>query len=145
MKLLRKKNNRVNSSNNLSAIHIEKNVAKGFGDIRGNGLFTEKIFIYTFILWGGSILLQIGLILLSLGKLPPQIPLFYSLPWGDSILTKPLFIWILPLNTLLWGIIDFSIIRKNKDRFINNILAGCLILVCFLSVFGLIKLIELLI
>lgn len=47
------------------------------------------------------IAIQVGLIFVSLPKLPPQIPLFYSRPWGETMLAPNIFIWILPLSNLI--------------------------------------------
>ena len=43
-----------------------------------------------------SILAQASLILSASGKLPPQIPIFYSKPWGEPMLGPPIALWILP-------------------------------------------------
>ena len=44
-----------------------------------------------------------GLIFLgfSWSKLPPEVPLFYSLPWGKEQLASPVFLWFLPLSSLV--------------------------------------------
>lgn len=50
------------------------------------------------LLFIGSILL----ILLRWRSLPPQIPLFYSRPWGEEQLVHPAWLFLLPLSPLAW-------------------------------------------
>ncbi len=40
-------------------------------------------------------------LLLSWTKLPPEVPLFYSRPWGEEQLVSPLFLWFLPGSSLI--------------------------------------------
>ena len=42
-------------------------------------------------------LLMVGLFGIKFSTFPPQIPLFYSRPWGESQLTDWWFIFLLPL------------------------------------------------
>ena len=50
---------------------------------------------------------SLSLLLLTWKNLPPQLPLFYSLPWGEEQLGKPVFLLILPLSSLFWGTLNF--------------------------------------
>jgi len=45
-------------------------------------------------------------------RLPLQIPLWYSLPWGEDRLVSPLYLLILPFGALVWYIIGFAIALK---------------------------------
>lgn len=35
-------------------------------------------------------------------SLPPQVPLFYSRPWGEEQLAHPAWLFLLPLSSLAW-------------------------------------------
>ena len=45
-------------------------------------------------------LAQSLMILIFWGKLPPQVPLFYSKPWGEAILAPAIALAILPITTI---------------------------------------------
>lgn len=49
----------------------------------------------------GFTVLSLLTILWRWNRLPPQVPLWYSLPWGGSQLAQPLFLFILPIGALL--------------------------------------------
>ena len=68
----------------------------------------------------GANILMIGLFIWRLSKLPPQIPLFYSQPWGEDQITDSWMIIILPLTLNILFILNRYIFRK---YFINNPLA----------------------
>lgn len=60
--------------------------------------FWSKIFF----LAGGLLAAgQTGLLIWAQGRLPPQIPLFYSLPWGEARLADPVWLWTLPILSAL--------------------------------------------
>jgi len=46
------------------------------------------------------------LLLFSWFKLPPKVPLFYSLPWGEEQLASPFYLWLLPASSLAIIIIN---------------------------------------
>ncbi|OGD89593.1 hypothetical protein A3D81_01505 [Candidatus Curtissbacteria bacterium RIFCSPHIGHO2_02_FULL_40_17] len=56
-----------------------------------------------------SILAQASLILSASGKLPPQIPIFYSKPWGEPMLGPPIALWILPAISTVSSLVNFSL------------------------------------
>lgn len=53
--------------------------------------------------------LQIGLILINWSKFPPQVPIFYSRPWGEQMLASPLFLLTLPALGIIFGAVNFAI------------------------------------
>lgn len=68
-----------------------------------------------------SFISQTAIILLSFNKLPPEIPLFYSRPWGGKILASPKELWILPgilglIFTINW-ILARILVSKNSFLF----------------------------
>lgn len=46
------------------------------------------------------------LLLFSWFKLPPETPLFYSLPWGEEQLASPFLLWLLPGSSLVTILIN---------------------------------------
>jgi len=104
--------------------------------------FSFSILIFCIL----SILAQVSLILVSWGKLPPELPLFYSRPWGEAILASPLFLWILPTVAALLTIANFSIaifwLRTNY--FLTRVLIIFAALVAFATLYDSAKIISLL-
>jgi len=49
---------------------------------------------------------QLGLILFFWRRLPPEVPLFYSRPWGKEQLTTPWSFFILPALSLIVFLIN---------------------------------------
>jgi hypothetical protein len=43
---------------------------------------------------------------LSWFKLPPQVPFFYSLPWGKEQLAPPAYLWFLPASSLVLVLVN---------------------------------------
>ncbi|MGB9911464.1 MAG: hypothetical protein ACPLKP_02555 [Microgenomates group bacterium] len=74
------------------------------------------------------IFLQLGIIIFSWQNLPPQIPLFYSLPWGKERLSSSLSLFILPIFSLGIFLINCLIIplliKKTEEKFALDILEG---------------------
>lgn len=53
--------------------------------------------------------IQAGLVLRFAPELPPQIPLFYSLTWGEPRLGAPIYLWLLPGLSLLILLFNFAV------------------------------------
>ena len=82
-----------------------------FRPISHIGFFWQEKFNGQIFRWNLFFLFIQGLLLfLKYTDLPPQIPLFYSLPWGESQLANSSLIFILPSISVL-------------ILFVNNILA----------------------
>jgi len=92
-----------------------------------------------------SVLAQIILIFAFWGKLPPEIPFFYSRPWGEVILASPIVLWILPAIALFLPLLNFlvAIFLKEKD-FLLRTLAVSSLLIALMTLLGLAKIILLL-
>lgn len=93
-----------------------------------------------------SILLEAAIILFSFKKLPPQLPLFYSRPWGEQILASPLFLWILPAVILVFSVLNFWILTQMKEGFfLRRVLMVFTLIVSLVLNYALWRLINLLI
>ena len=76
-------------------------------------------------------------------QLPPQVPLFYSRPWGERQLVSPFTLLFLPFLSLVMLIINILISRfLMAYPFLVNMLFGSGVLFSFLSLIGLIKIIT---
>lgn len=84
-------------------------------------------------------------LILSFENLPPEIPLFYSLPQGEEQLGKPLFLLILPLGCLLLGILNFflAVFSFGRQPLSAKILIWVTALLIFSATITLVKIVFL--
>ncbi len=110
------------------------------------GLGADRFAFWIFLFSLVSILAQVSLILVSWNRLPPAIPLFYSRPWGEPMLTSPIFLWILPAIGLAVTIVNFSlsIFAFSKNRFLTQVLVTFCLVVAFATLYDAVKIIGLL-
>ena len=103
----------------------------------------KKISQLAFVLWLGELLL----IIFGWKFFPSEIPLFYSRPWGQEQLAKPLVLFILPglgliiffLNSLI------SNLAPKEEHLMKQILAMAFLVFNFLSLITLIQIMRLVI
>lgn len=87
-----------------------------------------------------------SLILVSWSKLPPQLPLFYSRPWGEAMLAQPLYLWILPAISAGAIALNFFLSSVVADtKFLARVLSIFALLVCLAATYTGGKIISLLI
>ncbi len=105
----------------------------------------DKFFFWGIIFCLGSIILQFFLILESWRRLPLQLPLFYSHPWGETVLAKPLELWLLPAVTAVFTIINFilAVTIFGENRFLHRILVVASLVVAVAMLYDLFKIITL--
>lgn len=104
----------------------------------------------TFFAWAIcilSILAQTSLLLVSWGKLPPEVPLFYSRPWGEQILAVPIFLYLLPAVALFCLLLNFLLANfiLRGDFFLRRVLLATAILVAVATLYNTVKIVSLLI
>ena len=114
---------------------------------RSFGLFSDKLLFFIFLFCMLSTLLQSLLILTSFSKLPPEIPLFYSKTWGAQMLAPKLYIWILPVITIVIYLLNMLISRLLlfKDEFLKRALFITSAIVATAAFLGTSKIISLLV
>lgn len=118
---------------------------QNFYDIE-EGVARDKFSLSVLIFSIFSIFLQGTLILINWRKLPPELPLFYSQPWGEKMLARPLFFLILPVIVLVFLISNYWILLLQKENvFLRRIITAFTLLVSFFCTYSLIKIISLLI
>ncbi len=105
-------------------------------------LVQDRIFKLALFLAVLFFLATLAVLSFSLARLPQQVPLFYSLPWGESQLADAGWLWFLPalefliliLNLILATSLDLK--EKILARFlsITNIVFNLLILVTLIKI-----------
>jgi hypothetical protein len=85
---------------------------------------SDRLLIFNFIFCILATLAQVSMILVSIGKLPPQLPLFYSRVWGEAMLAPNIALWILPIIATFAVIVNFLIVNFGvyQNRFLSRIL-----------------------
>ena len=84
-------------------------------------LLSDKGNLWALIVSLALIAAQIVIVAYYFGKLPPQIPIFYSTVWGNPMMGPNVFIGLLPtlalICVLLNVILYFLFFRNNKQSF----------------------------
>ena len=103
----------------------------------------KKILQLAFIFWLGELLL----IIFGWKFFPSEIPLFYSQPWGQEQLTKPLALFILPgLGLIIFFLNSFiSNLVSKEASLMKQILAMAFLVFNFLSLITLVQIMRLVI
>ncbi|MCW1949181.1 MAG: hypothetical protein KIH89_001900 [Candidatus Shapirobacteria bacterium] len=91
------------------------------------------------------ICLQIGILSWKFTLLPPQVPLYYSLPWGDSQLANNSSLFMLPTISIVILFIDslFSVSFFKNLPLLSRLSVTTSLLVSFLITITLFKIIFL--
>lgn len=81
------------------------------------------------------IILMIIVMALVYRHLPPQIPLFYSQPWGKNQLANRAWLWLLPGSSLVFSLINLRISSHNlnQENFLSQSLMWTSLLVVILA------------
>jgi hypothetical protein len=113
-----------------------------FKDILGDKTITSAFFINIFV-----IVTTIVYTLFSYGKLPPLIPIFNQLPWGEQRLGATFTIFIPVLIALLIFAINIftSASIYKKVPLISRMLAGVSLLIGILTFLFIVRIITLII
>lgn len=110
----------------------------------GKSISADRFSQVAFIICLVSTLFLSSLILVSWQKLPPELPLFYSRPWGEPMLTKPIFLWILPAISAGVVIVNFGAKSLLGEKFLARVLVVFALLVSLAAAYGGVKIIALL-
>ena len=99
---------------------------------------------FPFLLLSSLVLLtQLLLLTFLFSRLPPQLPLFYSLPWGPPQLTTPPFLFLLPTLSLTLLLTNSLLAHLIKDNFISHLLWITATLVALMATYTLIHILVL--
>jgi len=91
------------------------------------------------------IVIQIGLLAWKFTQLPPQVPLYYSLPWGESQLATASYLFLLPTISIVALFIDnlFAVSFFKNQPLLSRFSVITSLLVSFFSAFTLIRVVFL--
>lgn len=68
-------------------------------------------------------------------SLPPQVPLFYSRPWGEAQLAQPLFLVLPLLLGIVFIIVNAVLAKKWEDSFLkHSLIFGAVLASLFASI-----------
>lgn len=108
------------------------------------GLFGDKLIRRNFKLCLFLVSLSLLLIVLKFRELPPQVPLFYSLVWGEKQLADRLLLFLLPFFSLIVLLLNSYLANKNREEIVTvRLLIAGTLLFSLLSLIALIKIIFL--
>lgn len=109
-------------------------------------LSSDKLTFFVFIFFVISVLLQSLLILFNWRGLPPEIPIFYSRPWGEPMLASPIFLWILPVATVLFVLVNYLIALYflRSFNFLSRVLIVFSAIISFATLYDVIRIVGLL-
>jgi hypothetical protein len=83
-----------------------------------------------------------GLLAMFWKSLPPEVPLFYSRPWGQDQLVSPYFLWTVPLLGTALGLLGgFISQRVTTDKVLRGILIGSILVIQIILILGLIRIV----
>lgn len=110
------------------------------------GLFSDRVDVAILAFCLFFELAQLLLIGIYWKRFPPQIPLFYSKPWGEGILASPVLLWLLPALALFYIILNFTIaiIIYKFEKFLARVIVCASGLVSFISFYAVFKIVTLL-
>ena len=93
------------------------------------------------------ILIQLAFLLINFKRLPSEVPLFYSLPWGEKRLADFKFLFLLPFLSLVIMTFNFMIAKKlyNNERLLSRMISSVafvFVLFCLITLFQIIYIIT---
>jgi hypothetical protein len=106
---------------------------------------TDRYIKIPFLAGLACLLLQMSLLILAQSHLPPEVPLFYSHPWGKLQLASKTTLWLLPFSTTLVFILNLVLANlvSRQERLLAKILIGTGVSFSFLATYTLIKIVML--
>ncbi len=87
------------------------------------------------------VLLALGVLIWGIRYLPPEVPLYYSRPWGQTQLAVPWLLFLLPGLGLLFLLVNMIIggMVFGFDKLLARILLNTAALTGFLTAFALVR------
>jgi hypothetical protein len=121
---------------------------KFFAPIARLGQFWQQNFNSKFFRWNLIfIVIQLAVLIWQFGNLPQQVPLYYSLPWGELQLASASTLFIIPTLSIVLFLVNhlFAIGFSQKDILLSNMLIFTSLIVSFFFLVTLLKIIYLVI
>lgn len=84
-----------------------------------------------------------GVIILRWGALPPELPLYYSLPWGEQQLASPYELLLLPIISLVFYFLNLllAFLFAKENRLLYKILVFTAVFAYILLTYSLIRIV----
>lgn len=102
---------------------------------------------YVFLIFRINVLvlvIQFGYLLFFFNRLPPEVPLYYSLPWGVSQITSVKDLFILPIVSILILIVNNCLsILINENKLLSKILISNSLIISIFNLVTLVRIINL--
>jgi len=117
-----------------------------FKPIANLGQFWQQSFNSKFFRWNlVFITIQLTLIIWQFGDLPQQVPLYYSLPWGELQLVSASTLFLIPTLSIVLFLINhlFAIGFSQKNPLLSQLLIFTSLIVSFFFLLTLVKIIFL--
>ncbi len=116
------------------------------GDSIKKGFIADKFTFVSLIACFLFLFLQCALIAFYWKRLPPEIPIFYSMPWGGQMLGKTAFIWVIPFIDLIITLLNLALVVTfvKENKFLTKILVSSTLIVGFVTFYSVAKTITLL-
>lgn len=84
----------------------------------------------------------VGLLAVFWQKIPPEVPLLYSRPWGTEQLVSPLLLWLLPISGLVvGGIIGTLATKPRTDPLLKIMTLGTSLVIQGIILLGLFRIV----
>lgn len=119
---------------------------KIFAPLAHLGQFWQQSFNSKFFRWNLIfIVIQLVVLIWQFGNLPQQVPLYYSLPWGELQLVSVSTLFIIPTLSIVLFIVNhlFAIGFSQKNPLLSNLLIFTSLIVSFFFLLTLLKIIYL--
>jgi len=119
---------------------------KFFKPISNLGQFWQQSFNSTFFRWNlVFITVQLVLLIWQFGNLPQQVPLYYSLPWGELQLVSASTLFLIPTLSIVLLLVNhlFAIGFSKKNPLLSQLLIFTSLVVSFFLLLTLLKIIFL--
>ncbi len=110
------------------------------------GFLRDRTRFWSFFISILFVVFQVLLIVFYWKRLPPEVPLFYSKPWGNAMLAHLPFIWLIPILSFCFIFVNFCIVIffLREDKFLNRVLCVASLLVGFSTFYGILRILTLL-
>ena len=107
----------------------------------------DKLTLWNWRVVTMGVVVGVGLLALYWKYLPPEVPLFYSRPWGEDQLVSPYFLWMIPLLNLVSGVgLGFAASNLgSEDKVLPAIILVSSMIVQLILTLGLIRIVMLVI
>lgn len=103
---------------------------------------TSQLNLWIWRLTAAEAIIEIGMLAIFWKYIPPKVPLLYTLPWGQSQLVRPYFLWLIPLFASIAGILTGLLAdRILKDKLLLALFCGTVLIGQIILCLGLIRII----